>query len=102
MVEERQKTLGVILASMMLSHTVASFCNLSIPPLTPFLRDELQLSHAQVGMLMSFFYIGVVSASTLFGWVSDLLGERRALILGLGIQGVLLSDFLSHRGHSAA
>jgi sugar phosphate permease len=93
MAEERQKSLGVILAVMTLSHTVASFCNLSIPPLTPFLRDELQLTHAQVGMLMSFFYIGVVSASILFGWISDLLGVRWALILGLGIQGVFMTGF---------
>ena len=82
--------LGAILAVMTLSHTVASFCNLSIPPLTPFLRDELNLTHAQVGMLMSFFYIGVVSASILFGWISDLLGERQALILGLAYAGPIL------------
>ena len=93
--DARQKNprLGTLLAVMTLSHTVASFCNLSIPPLTPFLRDELNLTHAQVGMLMSFFYIGVVSASILFGWVSDFLGERWALILGLGIQGVFMIGF---------
>ena len=85
--------MGVLLAVMTLAHTVASFCNLSIPPLTPFLRDELHLTHAQVGMLMSFFYIGVVSASIPFGWISDLLGERRALILGLGIEGLFMIIF---------
>jgi ACS family hexuronate transporter-like MFS transporter len=93
MVEEPKKTLGIILAVMTLSHVVASFCNLSIPPLTPFLRDELHLTHAQVGMLTSFLYIGVVAASLLFGWVSDSLGERWALILGFGIQGVFIIGF---------
>ncbi len=93
--DARQKNprLGTLLAVMTLAHTVASFCNLSIPPLSPFLREELNLSHAQVGMLMSFFYIGVVSASILFGWISDLLGVRWALILGLGIQGVFMTGF---------
>jgi sugar phosphate permease len=85
--------LGVLLALLTLSHTVASFCNLSIPPLTPFLRDELHLTHAQVGMLTSFLYIGVVAASLLFGWLSDTLGERWALILGFGIQGVFMIGF---------
>jgi len=91
--DARQKNprLGTLLAVMTLAHTVTSFCNLSIPPLTPFLRDELNLPHAQVGMLMSFFYIGVVSASILFGWISDLLGERWALILGLGYAGPILA-----------
>lgn len=93
MVEERQKSLGVILAVMTLSHTVISFSNLSIPSLTPFLRDELRLTHAQLGMLMSFFYLGVVAASIFFGWTSDLLGERRALIIGLGIQGLFMIGF---------
>jgi hypothetical protein len=41
-------------------------------------------------MLMSFFYIGVVSAFILFGWVSGLLGERQALILGLAYAGPIL------------
>jgi sugar phosphate permease len=78
---------------MTLSHTVTSFSNLSIPPLTPFLREDLLLSHAQIGLLMSFFYVGVVSASIFFGWGTDLLGERRTLILGLGIQGLFMIGF---------
>ena len=85
--------LGIILSVLTLSHAVASFCNLSIPPLAPFLREELHLTHAQVGMLMSFFYIGVVAASLLFGWISDFLGERWALILGFGIQGAFMIGF---------
>ena len=93
--DERLKNppLGSLLVVMTLSHTVTSFCNLSLPPLTPFLREELHLTHAQVGMLMSFFYIGVVSASIPFGWASDFLGERWALILGLGIQGLFMIGF---------
>jgi len=85
--------LGVLLAVMTLAHSVSAFCNLSIPPLTPFLRDELNLTHAEVGLLMSFIYIGVVSSSLFFGWLTDLLGERRALTLGLGIQGVFMIGF---------
>ena len=78
---------------MTLSHTVSAFCNLSIPPLIPFLRDELNLTHAEVGLLMSFIYIGVVASSLFFGWITDLLGERRALTLGLGIQGLFMIGF---------
>jgi ACS family hexuronate transporter-like MFS transporter len=78
---------------MTLAHTVSAFCNLSLPPLTPFLRDELKLTHAEVGWLMSFIYIGVVSSSLFFGWITDRLGERRALTLGLGIQGVFMIGF---------
>jgi len=85
--------LGGLLAVMTLAHAVSAFCNLSIPPLTPFLRDELNLTHAEVGLLMSFIYIGVVSASLFFGWITDLLGERRALTLGLGIQGIFMIGF---------
>jgi MFS transporter, ACS family, hexuronate transporter len=93
--EHKNQSLGVLLSVMTLAHAVASFGNLSIPPLTPFLRDELNLSHAQVGMLTSFIYVGVVSASILSGWISDIFGERRALILGLGIQGIFMTAFAS-------
>jgi MFS transporter, ACS family, aldohexuronate transporter len=85
--------LGVLLAVMTLAHAVSAFCNLSIPPLTPFLRDELNLTNAEVGLLMSFIYIGVVSSSLFFGWITDLLGERRVLTLGLGIQGLFMIGF---------
>jgi len=91
--ESKNRSLGVLLAVMTLSHAVSAFCNLSIPPLTPFLRDELNLTHAEVGMLMSFIYIGVVSSSLFFGWITDLLGERRVLTLGLGIQGLFMIGF---------
>jgi sugar phosphate permease len=90
---QKNPPLGILLAGMTLAHTVSAFCNLSIPPLTPFLRDELNLTHAEVGMLMSFIYIGVVSSSLFFGWITDLLGERRVLILGLGIQGLFMIGF---------
>ncbi len=90
---QKNPPLGVLLAVMTLAHAVSAFCNLSIPPLTPFLRDELNLTHAEVGLLMSFIYIGVVSSSLFFGWITDLLGERRALTLGLGIQGVFMIGF---------
>jgi len=43
--------------------------------------------------LMSFIYIGVVSSSLFFGWITDLLGERRVLTLGLGIQGAFMIGF---------
>jgi MFS family permease len=85
--------LGALLAVMALSHAGSSSCNLSIPPLAPFLREELHLTHSQVGMWMSFFCIGVVSASVVFGWITDLLGERRALIIGLGIRGIFMIAF---------
>jgi len=90
---QKNPPLGVLLAVMTLAHTVSAFGNLSIPPLTPFLRDELNLTHAEVGLLMSFIYIGVVSASLFFGWITDLLGERRVLPLGLGIQGIFMIIF---------
>jgi len=90
---EKNPRLGVLLAGMTLAHAVSAFGNLSIPPLTPFLRDELNLTHVEVGLLMSFIYVGVVSSSLLFGWITDLLGERRALSLGLGIQGAFMIGF---------
>jgi sugar phosphate permease len=83
----------MILMVLSLSHTVISFSNLSIPALTPFLREELGLTHAQLGMFISFFFAGVAAASIFFGWTSDFLGERRTLMIGLGIQGVFMIGF---------
>ena len=49
--ESKNRSLGVLLAVMTLSHAVSAFCDLSIPPLPPFLRDELHLTRSEVGLL---------------------------------------------------
>jgi len=91
--ENTGKRRWTVLFIITLSHILSSFCNLSIPPLSPFLRSDLNLSHAQVGLLMSAFYVGVISVSIPIGWITDSLGVRLALILGLGILGIFMVGF---------
>jgi len=91
--ENTRKRRWTVLFIITLSHILSSFCNLSIPSLTPFLRNDLNLSHAQLGLLMSAFYVGVISVSIPIGWITDRLGERLALILGLGILGIFMVGF---------
>ncbi|MGA2957394.1 MAG: MFS transporter [Thermodesulfobacteriota bacterium] len=91
--ENTGKRRWTVLFIITLSHILSSFCNLSIPSLTPFLRNDLNLSHAQVGLLMSAFYVGVISVSIPIGWITDRLGVRLALILGLGILGIFMVGF---------
>ena len=60
---------------------------LGIPPLTPALRQEFDLSRAGAGLLMTAAFLGVVAGSWPAGRLVDAIGVRRSMIaasIGLG------------------
>ena len=54
----------------------------------PLIKDELQLSNYQVGMLISAFFWTYVPGHFLSGWLSERIGAYRTLALGLLIWSV--------------
>jgi sugar phosphate permease len=81
----------VALALATLAHALGSFSALSVAPLTPFLVDALDLSRAQVGLLLPAAYLGGVAMSVPAGWLTDRAGVRAALAGGLGVIGVMIA-----------
>lgn len=66
-----------------LAHLLSHFSQLMIAPLFPWLRDDFSLSYAELGLLITIFYIvsGVVQA--LAGFVVDRVGPAPVLMAGL-------------------
>jgi sugar phosphate permease len=58
--------------------------------IAPVLRDELDLSLAQVGLALAAEWIGLTVTLLPWGFVADRIGERRALGIGLGLCGALV------------
>ena len=54
----------------------------------PLIKDELQLSNYQVGMLISAFFWTYVPGHFLSGWLSERIGAYRTLALGLLVWSV--------------
>ena len=58
--------------------------------IAPALRDEFDLSLAEIGIALSAEWVGLTLTLLPWGFVADRIGERRALGLGLGACGGLL------------
>lgn len=81
----------MVLALATLVHVVSSFSVLSVQTLAPFIKADLGLTHAQVGMLTSLFYAGNVFLSASAGWLVDRLGVYRVLLAGQLVIGVFVA-----------
>jgi len=61
-------------------------------PLLPFIRDEFALDYAQAGLIISAFSLSYGISQLPAGWLSDRIGPRIVIILG--ISGVALFGLL--------
>jgi MFS family permease len=78
----RDKFRWTILALISVSHVVGGTAQYGINTLAPFYKDELGLSHAQVGLFFSAFYLAMAGFSFAAGWLADRLGVRRTTLQG--------------------
>jgi sugar phosphate permease len=68
-----------------------STITLGLPAIAPALREEYELGLQGVGLLLAAEWVGMTIALLPWGLVTDRLGERRALAIGLGGCGALLA-----------
>jgi len=63
---------------------------LSIGPLSPFLKEEMSLTNAQIGGLVSAAVFGNMASMLPAGWATDRFGIRRVLFIGEVFAGIFL------------
>lgn len=80
----------VILGVCWLAYIVAFMQRLSIGPLAPFLKEDLGLTSAQVGLFVSAAAAGYGLATIPAGWLADRIGIRWLLLIGEVIGGVFI------------
>jgi sugar phosphate permease len=73
----------VILAVGLGAQTAISAVRQGLPSLGPALRSTLGLSLPQVGMIFASVSLGIVTTLILWGWLSDRIGERPVIAVGL-------------------
>jgi sugar phosphate permease len=82
----------VILGVCWLAYIVAFMQRLSIGPLAPFIKEELNLSSAQAGLFMSAAAFGYMLTLTPAGWLVDRIGVRWLLLVGEMIGGIFVAN----------
>jgi sugar phosphate permease len=72
------------------AQTSFSTITLGLPAIAPALREEYELGLQGVGLLLAAEWVGLTVALLPWGFMTDRVGERRALAAGLGGCGALL------------
>ncbi len=71
-----------------LAHGISHFFHLILAPLFPWLKDAFNLSYAELGLLMTVFFIVSGIGQALAGFVVDRVGARAVLFSGIACLGV--------------
>jgi len=71
-----------------LAHLISHFSQLLLAPLFPWLKEEFGVSYAQLGFLMTLFFVVSCAVQALSGFVVDRFGPRPILFAGLSLLGL--------------
>ncbi len=71
-----------------LGHLISHFSQLLLAPLFPWLKDAFAVSYAQLGLLMTLFFVVSCAMQAASGFLVDRYGPRNMLFAGLGLISV--------------
>ena len=74
-----------VIGLVALAHGTSHFFQLVIPPLFPFIKDDLGVSYAALGFVVALFYAVSGICQPVAGFVVDRYGGRAVLIGGIGL-----------------
>ncbi len=81
------KVIGLVGFGHMLSHIYF----LVLPPILPLLKDDLDVSYAALGLLMTGYGLAAGIAQTPMGFFVDRFGGRPSLAVGMGLQAAMIA-----------
>lgn len=68
-----------------IAHGISHFSQLLLAPLFPWLKEDFGVSYAELGLLMTVFFVVSCAVQALSGFVVDRFGPRPILFVGLGL-----------------
>ena len=83
-----------------LAHMVSHFSQLLLAPLFPWLKDAFGASYAELGFLMTVFFVTSCAVQTASGFLVDRFGPRPILFAGLSLLGVAAFGFAASTSYA--
>jgi MFS transporter, FSR family, fosmidomycin resistance protein len=83
-----------------LAHSISHFSQLLLAPLFPWLKDAFEVSFAQLGLLLTIFFVVSCAVQALSGFWVDRYGPRPILFAGMALLGVAALGFAASRGYT--
>jgi FSR family fosmidomycin resistance protein-like MFS transporter len=82
-----------VIGMVSLAHMISHFSQLLLAPLFPWLKDAFNVSYAELGFLMTIFYVVSCAVQALSGFWVDRWGPRPILFGGLVLVGLAAFGF---------
>ncbi len=76
-----------------LAHLISHFSQLLLAPLFPWLKEAFNVSYAELGLLMTIFFVVSCAVQASSGFVVDRFGPRPVLFGGLSLLGAAAFGF---------
>ena len=81
-----------------MAHGISHFSQLLLAPLFPWLKDEFAVSYAQLGLLLTVFFVVSCAVQALSGFIVDRFGPRPVLFAGLALLALAAFGFATSSG----
>ena len=94
------RTDAAVIALVALAHGISHFSQLLLAPLFPWLKVEFGASYAELGALMTIFFVVSCVVQTGAGFVVDRIGPRPVLFGGLALLGVSALGFAASQSYA--
>lgn len=83
-----------------IAHLISHFSQLMLAPLFPWLKDAFNASYAELGFLMTVFFVVSCAVQAASGFVVDRFGPRPVLFAGLTLLGVAALGFAASTSYA--
>jgi len=88
-----------VIALLSLAHGSSHFFHLILPPMFPWLKDAFALNYAELGLLMSVFFVVSAMVQAASGFLVDRIGARPVLFAGVGLLALAALMFSQSQGY---
>ena len=82
------------------AHLISHYSQLLLAPLFPWLKDVFAVSYAELGFLMTVFFVVSCAVQAFSGFVVDRYGPRPILFSGLGLLAVAAFGFAASQSYA--
>ncbi|KQW36352.1 MFS transporter [Rhizobacter sp. Root404] len=82
-----------------MAHLISHFSQLLLAPLFPWLKDAFTVSYAELGLLMTIFFVVSCIVQAASGFVVDRFGPRPVLFAGLALLGLAAWGFAASHSY---
>ena len=89
-----------VIGLISLAHGSSHFFHLILPSMFPWLKDAFALSYAELGLLMSIFFVVSCVAQASSGFLVDRIGARPVLFAGVGLLALAALTYSQSNGYA--